>query len=386
MGDHMSDIGLMTLTQSENYGTVLQAAASKQLLQERLGSVDLLATDVGHVRRRRVVSMLNPLNPSTGWTRARNFRSMRSFIGPQVANRKVIDLGARERARQAISARGYRALVSGSDEIWNLANLGTDSLYVLPPEIARSRYSLATSANRLDESRLSSADRDRIRSYLDGFEMLTVRDTYTREFIEALGVAAPVHEILDPTLLTSPDPTPSGPEHREPRQRPRILLMLKNSDIADALIKRFGVDHEMVSVFIRHRGARLLSVTPQRFPHVFADADFVVTDFFHGTCMSVRSGVGFCSIDTERTYAGVESKIENLLSKLGVVADRHLDLTGLPASPGALVTDHVAAMLERRAPGPADHLPRLHELRRQSLSLVDELCASIRQDPIRVRE
>ncbi len=56
-----SRVGILTLTQSENYGTVLQAYATHQLLNSAPSRdlYSLIPTDVHQVRRRRVLSLAN---------------------------------------------------------------------------------------------------------------------------------------------------------------------------------------------------------------------------------------------------------------------------------------------------------------------------------------
>ncbi|MGW6032324.1 polysaccharide pyruvyl transferase family protein [Gordonia terrae] len=323
-------VGIVTLTQSENYGTVLQAYATHKLLTECAPDIDfeLVPTDVGAVRRRRVMSIVNPTNPSFGMTRTMNFASMRRFIRPVLprGRSRWINIEDRASATEFLSNR-YDGYITGSDEVWNLAHIGIDSIYYLPSELPGVKASFATSANRLDPSSLQDSDRSRLKDSLDGYSYITVRDGTTRRLVNEL-TSRSVAEIIDPTLQCqslTPAGEPVTPSKRL-NSRPRILLMIRNRSLGRQISQRFAHRAEMYSCFIRQDDSRFIRMTPQQFSNAFAEFDCVVTDFFHGTCMSIRSGARFVSFDTEATYGRYESKIKNVLAKLEC-QERYVDLT-----------------------------------------------------------
>ena len=98
-------------------------------------------------------------------------------------------------------------------------------------------------------------------------------------------------------------------------------------------------------MFVRYPGTRYLVASPTEFVGAFGSYDCVVTDFFHATCMSVLSKAPFVSFDSEPLYAVYESKINNLLAKLGLL-DRYVNIAGHRAAPSyCLLFDAVDAML-----------------------------------------
>ncbi|TSD96224.1 polysaccharide pyruvyl transferase family protein [Gordonia rubripertincta] len=336
-------VGIVTLTQSENYGTVLQAYATQKVLSQIAPDLEfeLVPTDVGAVRRRRLLSIANPKNPSFGPSRAMNFVSMRRFIKPVLPqiDSRWINIEDRTAATAFLEDR-YAGYITGSDEVWNLAHIGIDSIYYLPSDLPGPKASFATSANRLDISGLQPSDRDRLKKSLEGYSYITVRDGITRSLVDEL-IARPVTEIIDPTLQCESLGAPAGSARvgRTMSHRPRILMMVKNRGIGAQLSERFNGRADLYSCFIRQDNSRFIRLTPQEFASAPRDFDCVVTDFFHGTCMSIRSGAKFVSFDTEATYGRYESKIKNILGKLDCL-DRYFDLTS--AAP-----DSIDAMLNR---------------------------------------
>lgn len=324
-------IGILTLTQSENYGTVLQAYATYQLFAtaDARGSYSLVPTDVGHVRRRRLASVLNPKNPSFGLTRARNFASMRQFVSPYThrpVGKRWIDVSDRNGTLDYLDSQ-FDGFVTGSDEVWNLAFVGDKSIYYAPESLGRVRASFATSANRLDISGLSAESRETLRRSLASYTYISVRDANTYSFVqELLGESVWIDEILDPTLIHGlPEfVVPYCAASRSGRKK--ILLMVRDRTVGEGLVSSLGGSVDIDTVFIRYPGARFLQLDPAQFAGAFGQYDCVVTDFFHGTCMSTLSQVPFISFDSECLYSKYESKIKNLLVKLGL-QDRYVNLT-----------------------------------------------------------
>lgn len=325
-------VGVLTLTQSENYGTVLQAYATHRLLNSNLEETEysLVPTDVSPVRRRRLISLVNPKNPSSGITRVQNFASMRSFIRPytdHAAERRWVDISDDNSAANYLNDR-FSAFVTGSDEIWNLAFVGDKSIYYAPESLGKVRVSFATSANRLDISKLSNGTRDILRRSVESYSYISVRDSNTKTLIENL-VDRPilVDEIVDPTIIHGL-PEFIRPHSQVPQSnRKRILMMVRDRGVGDNILSRFQHSADIDTVFVRYPGSRFLQLDPGNFAGIFGSYDCVVTDFFHGTCMSVLSKVPFISFDSEPLYSMYESKISNFLTKLGL-NNRYLNLAG----------------------------------------------------------
>lgn len=319
-------LALLTLTQSENYGTVLQAHATLALLRESMPHVDfvLLPTDVGHVRRRRAVAVWDPRNGWHAATRAQNLRLMRDFIRPSLGNPSPLDISDYRSFRSWLSEQAFDGYIVGSDEVWNLANVGVPSAYYIPPEVDGYRASFATSANRIVVESLDRDDRSWLAAALRRFDRITVRDSMTADFVRKVrGDDVEVTEVIDPTLLWEfpAEVQPSASPARKGAKR-RVLLMLRNRSIAEYVVRACHRNVDFEAVFIPQRGATFLRVSPMEFAGLFSGYSCVVTDFFHGTCMSIRAGVPFISVDTEEVYAKYESKIGNVLRRLSL-GDRY---------------------------------------------------------------
>ena len=102
--------------------------------------------------------------------------------------------------------------------------------------------------------------------------------------------------------------------------------MIKNHKLAEEIKNRLQGKYEIYSVYGFHEGIELLPLSPLEFANCFSHFDCVVTEFFHETCFSIKNNAKFISVDTEKIYLTYESKIRNLLGKLGL-SDRYIDMT-----------------------------------------------------------
>ncbi len=280
-------------------------------------------------------------------TRLRNFAEMRSFIRPFTDTRdgkRWVDISSRQSAINYLNSR-YSGFITGSDEIWNLAFVGDKSIYYVPPTTGKVRASFATSANRLDISKLSRETREILRASLDSYAYISVRDSNTRSFIEnILDRPTPIDEIVDPTIIHGLPEFIRTPSDNPREGRKRILMMVRDRQVGDELISRFHNVADIDTVFVRYSDAKFLHLTPGEYVGCFGEYDCVVTDYFHGTCMSVLNKAPFVSFDSEALYSQYESKIKNLLTKLGL-NDHYADLSGNPSGTTSSLIETVDRML-----------------------------------------
>jgi Polysaccharide pyruvyl transferase len=327
-------VGILTLTQSGNYGTALQAYSTLRIFQASTDEVEfrVIRTDIKKLRRRRLLRKISPRGQSVGITHTKNYVAVQQFVRQHVVGDvPYVDISDREAAYSYLNAE-FDAFISGSDEIWNLADIGTKSLYYIPPSLGRYRASFATSANRLDTKTLTSDQLAILRESLNNYDYISVRDTTTKNFaLQNLSSSVTPIEIVDPTLIYDfPELGPSinRRDFSNATHRKRILLMITNPRIASAMVLRYGDIADIDTVFVRHKGAKYLSLTPFQFATVFGNYDLVVTNFFHGTCMCIRNRVPFISFDHEALAAQYESKVANIMRKLGLV-DNYINIAEL---------------------------------------------------------
>lgn len=185
------------------------------------------------------------------------------------------------------AGQDYAILVAGSDQVWSPRFSGRDETYLLGFVEGERRYSYAAS---IGENELDAADRQRLCRALGEFACVSVRERQTARLLEEMGVPSRVD--VDPTLLmgkafwegVAQAPGRDGYILVYTIQPPCRLL-----DYARALAERTG--REVVYLNNERRGNRDFRharySTPEEFLGWFRDADYVLTNSFHGTAFSV---------------------------------------------------------------------------------------------------
>ena len=104
------------------------------------------------------------------------------------------------------------------------------------------------------------------------------------------------------------------------KEKPIIGVMTRNNDIVRLIKQRFGNRYNIVSLYFRNKyaDAYLYDLTPFEWANVFSLFDLTVTQFFHGTLLSLINLTPVIStsvIKLDRIYTG---KMQDLLTRLNV--------------------------------------------------------------------
>lgn len=303
-------IGLITIYQVPNYGSVLQAFATQQLL-ENLG-VDC--------------RMINYIYPNKWHYNhgAKKNKGLRAFMRQIIPSQKVRRLNAFKKANFHLTKRydsleslkvedwsDFDAFIVGSDQVWNPRFLLGDKTFMLsfvPPN--KPRFSLASSfATNIIPDEL----RNKYQQELSLFKAISVREKNGISIInDELGINKSVEVLLDPTLLLSKEEwMQSIPRSSFKKIRPYIVLyLLKYSFDPSPYI------YEVLSFFQQAMNADVIALcgyeksekacgicmknafssSVSEFIDYIANADLVITNSFHGTAFGLNFGIPLVSV------------------------------------------------------------------------------------------
>ncbi len=306
----MKDIGILTLARAMNYGALLQAYALKTVLS-RVADAELIGYKSPHLERMYHAFPRTPRACLHAAVFAKRNRRFRAFM-TEIASRDTYDA---ETLRQA----PYKRLVVGSDQVWNLACTGGDLAFLLLGMPQKKTYSYAASFG------LCALPEEQVPLFSRALAPMSVRSVREKSGVEIcrrqLGLDAEL--ALDPTLLlTAEDWRRFAEGADEPKKRERYVLLYNLSsdarvrEAARVLAAALGLPVYNLTVSMRDRfGARRIrEAGPREFVSLFASADFVVTDSFHGTAFSLNFGVPFYSFAEN----ALSSRITDLLATVGL--------------------------------------------------------------------
>ncbi len=284
----MRPIGILTFHRASNYGAVLQAYA----LQQTFKSCGAEAVIVDY-RCRTVEEGHRP------WGLFKRHKFPVVLFRCCVAIKKDDLFGAFRRDKlklskpvQAQDLRGiagqYALFVTGSDQVWNNKLSGLDPAYMLTFAREEQRYSYACS---LGFDAFPQGTKETYRELLSGMQCISLRESRSVDLLDSIGLEARAD--LDPTLILGREKWEAFMA-RPGSAEPYILVYTVDGDIhlldaARKLSKRTGVKILYLNnEYKTNRDIpRLRYRTPEEFVGLFAGAEYVLTNSFHGTAFSI---------------------------------------------------------------------------------------------------
>lgn len=207
---------------------------------------------------------------------------------------------------------------TGSDQVWNKKYCGIDKAFYLrfgDASIPKIAYSASFGATELEDG-----EKDVVKEYLNDYRLISVREDSAVKILEDMGMDGQV--LIDPTLQIS------AAEWREiaaPKmiKRPYLLLMLlyNEDNNATSIARRIADEKKLGLVklswdMIKPKTVDRLMThrTPREFLSLFCNADYVVTNSFHGLAFSINFNRQFTVIKRNE----FNSRIESLLRLTGL--------------------------------------------------------------------
>lgn len=323
-------VGIMSMQRVVNYGSYLQAYGLKKTLEflgHEVEFVDYkpegsLVEENGSKNGRisdNISRVLRMLSPSYRRWREKQIRSNRSF---QIFYDKFIhdflpELGVEEVRNETPK---LDVLVIGSDEVFNCTQAGQMVGYSRQLFGAERRanklisYAASFGSTTLEKLNQYGIAHD-IRHYLGDFDAISVRDQNSFELVKNLcGVCAEQH--IDPVLLY---------DFSEVDQ---ISTNFKNYIVVYAYAGRISEEEaKWIHNFANKKGKKLISLgfwqtfcddyvlaSPLEALAYIRDADYVITDTFHGTVFSIKYQKRFAVIVRDCN----KQKLTDLLSQFGL--------------------------------------------------------------------
>lgn len=309
----MKKIGIVTIYDVPNYGSVLQAFATQKIFENNGFETKFIKYD-------RYNSWLVS---HSGQYKPNPIRTQLQKLGLKSLHRKIIHLNHFKK-KYFKETRIYKDLndlknedwsnydlfAVGSDQVWNPRFCYGDSYYMLSfiPE-CKKRISVASS---FAVQQLPNFLIDKYRKYLNKFDALSVRENNGISIInKQLGINKEVMLLLDPTLLLSDrEWCEAIPSSRVVKSKYILYYMW------DYAFNPLPYINEVIAYFhektgyeiviledagkkINIKGINVIKFSDASIPEfidLFAHAEMVVTSSFHGTAFAVNFGKPLVSI------------------------------------------------------------------------------------------
>lgn len=329
----MSEILLTTLFSGYNFGSSLQAYATKSLIEE-LGYSSSLVARKSLIKGRdfRIGKLIHIVTRTLLTFNMRTLKAYKKSYGKQFIGdaENKFDLfeetflkpehltwkGLQNKAKKS------RACIAGSDQIWDPTSLYVDPLYYLRFASQSKRISFATS---MGYDYVLDSNKKKIKKWLNEFNAISVREESGVKLIKDL-CGRDVEQLLDPTLLIN------GDDWRKklgiyPKEENYILAYFLDepSSSAKKLICRLKeiLNCDVVAIPYIHDDMSYADKTvasgPIEFVNLVNNAQVVITDSFHGTAFSVNLHTPFYVFNRNNTSVrSQQTRISSLLDLLNL--------------------------------------------------------------------
>ncbi|MCD4725096.1 MAG: polysaccharide pyruvyl transferase family protein [Bacteroidales bacterium] len=330
-------VGLLTFHSAQNYGAVLQAYATQEIIKSLECDIDIIDYCPDYLIKQAVFPSLKNRPASIKlklfteglicfYWRYKRRKGFNNFINSK------LHLSPKKYGNRPFSSNEcYDAYVMGSDQIWNIKLAkGFDDAYwgnfITKKNAIKVSYAASMSNYLLNDNQ-----KQKMFDLLKNFHSISVREEESKHFIyDNFEIDATT--VLDPTFLL--DKSKWKIISKRPKLAKKYVLVYSielRDDvvrIAKSVAKQLnaivieltmGVDKNVI--VNRHQTA-----TPEEFVGLFENAECVLTSSFHGTAFSIIYNKSFYSIALDNDK---DSRQKTILAKLGL-SDRFISRNTTP--------------------------------------------------------
>lgn len=328
----MKEIAIITVSRALNYGTMLQMYACKLILQNKKAHAtfidyyrknDFTTQDFKSIlyycRKRLAIDRDKPFFKKilivfksclSYKDNKRFFTICDSFISSH------IDLSAPYYSYKALKKANIIAdcYCSGSDQIWNSDYNGeVDPAYFLG--FIDDKCKKIAFSSSIGKDTLSESEKKEFYSDLKKYYAISVREKIAKKLLSSINL--PVTDLIDPTLMVEREEWLKMASKRLVKKPYVLIYKLRGNDVIDKIASsvagRLGIDIVRITFnkFTKKpKETCVLLPSISDFLSLIINADYIVTNSFHGTCFSINFGKQFTVVPRNQ----YNSRIENILS------------------------------------------------------------------------
>ncbi|MBQ8182243.1 MAG: polysaccharide pyruvyl transferase family protein [Ruminococcus sp.] len=306
--------GILTFHESRNYGAVLQGYALQQKMSEIFGEMDII--DYQNPEIEKVVKLwsMKGKGPKAFMRAVPGFafRYRKKMAFDSYMNKYMSRSAKADRQNIAKVCAKYDVLITGSDQVWNTQITGNDKTYFLDfanPNQKRVAYAASFGDKKMELD-------DSYAKLLKKFDLITLRESIMLDEVkEASG--KDVHLCCDPTLLISPEQWREHASKRLTDKKYVFLFVIDECPELTAYAHKVAKEKNLTLISNKNDMSFLKNPRPNDFLSWVLNAEYVVTNSFHGTVFSLLFRKKFVS-HTFTASGTPKKRIAELLKTVGL--------------------------------------------------------------------
>lgn len=323
----MSKVGIITFHNGSNFGAALQTFALQEVLREICDDVEIINYDNRFISKgldrlrfdmslRGIYFLLSDIvnlkNNSEKIKRFHNFFSKYYILS---------DLMSKEQLKS--EGLSLDVGISGSDQIWNpLLNRGVDDIYFLniPGIKKKCSYASSVGSYKFDNEIYNK----QIINLLSTYTSISVREN--SEFI-GKSINKEVRNVCDPTLLLTKEQWEKKLDLRQLENKYLLIYAMTDfrniTEYAIQIAQRKGLSIKYIGMPVnKNKNVKYITnAGPKEFVELFFNAEYVVTNSFHGTAFSVNFGKQFISLKNPKNPERAAYFLNSINAKNRLVDD-----------------------------------------------------------------
>lgn len=306
----MSKIGLCLAYTGQNYGMLLQAYATQQLLEEQGYDTEIINYIAGKKRKVRwdpglIVFGWNQLTkkfkrrPKAAPLDAVHKQNKRDRIAAGKAFRaqylhNIVDYHGIDALKKA-GAENFDAVMVGSDQQWlpAVAFSNFKTMRFVPDNVLKVSYSASFGVSQLPRHTRHAA-----KKFLSRIDHIAVREASGKAIVESL-TKKEATLVLDPTYLLTAEQWADRFPVQRPVAEPYVLCYFlgnneESKQAARAYADKHGLklvtilsDESVSPIDVSFADEVITGQGPDGFLNLIRHADYVMTDSFHGIAFSI---------------------------------------------------------------------------------------------------
>lgn len=324
-------IGILTFHRANNLGAVLQASALQNYIEDNISPCEIVdfvpnnEVKYSHLLRKLVHKAKLYLTVKKSKNIIKREKSFELYRKQYIRMSRKTYYGDKTMK----SARNkYDILISGSDQILNTTLSGTSTSYYLDFSDCEKKLSYASSFGRAN---ITKEEEGLIKSELVKYMCISVREESAKDIINSL-ISTEPSLVVDPVFLLDKDEWSKrcNQDLKIPNKFIFVYSMEKSA-LLEKIVKELS-QHEALPVIVVRGGGESRCIVgvendscgPADFLRFIRDAEYIVTNSFHGSAFSIIFEKNFICIPHSKR----NTRLENLLRLCGCldrIASNSLD-------------------------------------------------------------
>ena len=230
--------------------------------------------------------------------------------------------------------KDFDAFIAGSDQVWNPNSDDVDDINFLTFANNAQKFSYAAS---LAVDFIPKEKEEEFRRRLMGYQSISLRENNLEEKIRELSKAK-VCTVLDPTLLVSPEDWIRYECKPKWYMGQKYILKYFLGDEDDDRLIRIANEKKLMIIDIMDKKSESYISGPSEFIYLIHNADYIVTDSYHGIIFSLLFKKKFALVQRKDLISSMSSRFNTLFQCLDIpfeytsiealVNNRSLDYNG----------------------------------------------------------